>query len=65
MRRSAISMVHQNMTDLGCTYPKPVEAEVAMAVGLKLGNASRKGGAASGMAAEGELRAEALAATVT
>ena len=63
MRRAAISMVHQNMTDMGCVYPKAVEAEVHVAVGQKLGN--RSGGLTSGMAMEGELRAAAMGVAIS
>ena len=65
MRRAAISMVHQNMTDLGCVYPKAVEAEVELAVGQRLGAGTQSRRAAvSGMAVEGEMRTEAMAAAI-
>ena len=55
MRRSAISMAHQNMTILGCSYPSAVEEQVVA------GGGGRRGGQASGsgMAVEGEMRAAA------
>ena len=62
MRREAISMVYQNMQVLGCTYAKETEAEVALAAGQKMGNASRNRG--TGMAMEGEMRAMEILALV-
>ena len=47
MRLAALSMVWQNSRDLGCVYP----AKVAAIVGVQMKEAS-------GMAAEGERRAE-------
>lgn len=50
MRRAALSMVWQNHRELGCRYPEQVEAQVGI-----------KAGSASGMAVEGELRAQRAA----
>lgn len=60
MRRAALSMVHFNMTQLGCSYPKAVEEEVAQAAGTAGLGLSRRVGS-TGMAVEGELRAQAEA----
>lgn len=66
MRRAAMSMAHANMTTLGCTYPTAVERCITGEIGGagQPHPRRRQPGATSGMAVEGQLRAEAAALAI-